>query len=93
MADVSKYFLWYLILIPFYLPYSSFLSSPRLGVTAALLWVGSQVSSPSALKHPLIQVVDLDERHYGYSKPTTSSSSVSALSSRGSISAVSFSSR
>ncbi|KAK3178015.1 GPI mannosyltransferase 1 [Lepraria neglecta] len=38
----SQYFLWYTILLPFYLPYSSLLSSPRLGMTAAALWVGTQ---------------------------------------------------
>ena len=38
-----QYFLWYTILLPFYLPYSSLLSSPRLGMTAAALWVGTQV--------------------------------------------------
>ncbi|MCJ1456745.1 GPI mannosyltransferase 1 [Mycoblastus sanguinarius] len=38
----SQYFLWYTILLPFYLPYSSFLSSSRLGITAAVLWVGTQ---------------------------------------------------
>lgn len=38
----SQYFLWYLILLPFYLPNSSLLSSPRLGLTAAALWVATQ---------------------------------------------------
>ena len=38
-----QYFLWYTILLPFYLPYSSLLSSPRLGLTAAVLWIGTQV--------------------------------------------------
>ncbi|KAL8727354.1 MAG: hypothetical protein Q9166_006122 [cf. Caloplaca sp. 2 TL-2023] len=38
----SQYFLWYLILLPFYLPYSSFLSKPRLGLAALILWVGTQ---------------------------------------------------
>ncbi|KAF6234743.1 hypothetical protein HO173_006963 [Letharia columbiana] len=38
----SQYFLWYMILLPFYLPHSSLLSSPRLGLTAAALWVTAQ---------------------------------------------------
>ncbi|KAI4221157.1 MAG: hypothetical protein LQ349_007912 [Xanthoria aureola] len=38
----KQYFLWYLILLPFYLPHSSFLSSPRLGILALTLWVGTQ---------------------------------------------------
>ncbi|KAL8976246.1 MAG: hypothetical protein Q9205_007706 [Flavoplaca limonia] len=38
----SQYFLWYLIFLPFYLPHSSFLSSPRLGILALTLWVGAQ---------------------------------------------------
>ncbi|KAL8921694.1 MAG: hypothetical protein Q9208_005623 [Pyrenodesmia sp. 3 TL-2023] len=38
----SQYFLWYLILLPFYLPYSSFLARPRLGLTALILWTGAQ---------------------------------------------------
>ncbi|KAI4248296.1 MAG: hypothetical protein L6R42_009323, partial [Xanthoria sp. 1 TBL-2021] len=38
----NKYFLWYLIFLPFYLPYSSFLSSPRLGILALTLWIGTQ---------------------------------------------------
>lgn len=38
----SQYFLWYMILLPFYLPYSSLLSSPRLGLTAAVLWAATQ---------------------------------------------------
>ncbi|KAI4197532.1 MAG: hypothetical protein LQ350_005847 [Teloschistes chrysophthalmus] len=40
----SQYFLWYLILLPFYLPYSSFLSKPRLGITALVLWIAAQAN-------------------------------------------------
>lgn len=39
-----QYFLWYTILLPFYLPYSSLLSCPRLGLLAGTLWILSQVS-------------------------------------------------
>ncbi|RAL11889.1 glycosylphosphatidylinositol-alpha 1,4 mannosyltransferase I [Aspergillus homomorphus CBS 101889] len=38
----SQYFLWYLIFLPLYLPYSSFLRSPRKGVLALGLWVFAQ---------------------------------------------------
>ncbi|CAF9905870.1 MAG: GPI mannosyltransferase 1 [Heterodermia speciosa] len=38
----SQYFLWYIVLLPFYLPNSSLLSRPRLGTTAAVLWVAAQ---------------------------------------------------
>ncbi|KAL8794349.1 MAG: hypothetical protein Q9195_003046 [Heterodermia aff. obscurata] len=38
----SQYFLWYIVLLPFYLPNSSLRSRPRLGITAAVLWVAAQ---------------------------------------------------
>ncbi|KAL2864352.1 glycosylphosphatidylinositol-alpha 1,4 mannosyltransferase I [Aspergillus lucknowensis] len=38
----SQYFLWYLIFLPFYLPTSSLLQKPRLGLLVALLWVIGQ---------------------------------------------------
>ncbi|ROT39964.1 GPI mannosyltransferase [Sodiomyces alkalinus F11] len=38
----SQYFLWYIIFLPLYLPTSSFLSNPKLGVSALVLWVASQ---------------------------------------------------
>ncbi|KAE8355703.1 GPI mannosyltransferase 1 [Aspergillus coremiiformis] len=38
----SQYFLWYLIFLPFYLPSSSLLKNPRLGLTVAALWVIAQ---------------------------------------------------
>lgn len=39
----SQYFLWYLVLLPFYLPYSSLVHHhPHLGFTVAGAWVGSQ---------------------------------------------------
>ncbi|KAJ5224943.1 hypothetical protein N7468_006168 [Penicillium chermesinum] len=38
----SQYFLWYLILLPFYLPSSSLIRKGTLGIAAALLWVLGQ---------------------------------------------------
>ncbi|KAK1753431.1 GPI mannosyltransferase 1 [Echria macrotheca] len=38
----SQYFLWYMVLLPLYLPHSSFLKDKKLGITALLLWVASQ---------------------------------------------------
>ncbi|KAL2844477.1 PIG-M-domain-containing protein [Aspergillus pseudodeflectus] len=38
----SQYFLWYLIFLPFYLPTSSLLQKPRLGLLVAALWVAGQ---------------------------------------------------
>ncbi|PGG97359.1 hypothetical protein AJ79_09230 [Helicocarpus griseus UAMH5409] len=38
----SQYFLWYLIFLPLYLPYSSFTARPLLGMTALALWVAAQ---------------------------------------------------
>ncbi|PGG96983.1 hypothetical protein AJ80_09756 [Polytolypa hystricis UAMH7299] len=38
----SQYFLWYIIFLPLYLPYSSFTRRPKLGLSAALLWVVAQ---------------------------------------------------
>lgn len=38
----SKYFIWYLILLPFYLPTSSLMRKPTLGISAAVLWVVGQ---------------------------------------------------
>ncbi|ODM18220.1 GPI mannosyltransferase 1 [Aspergillus cristatus] len=38
----SQYFLWYLIFLPFYLPNSSLLRKPRLGLSVAALWVIAQ---------------------------------------------------
>ncbi|KAL8909654.1 MAG: hypothetical protein Q9171_004959 [Xanthocarpia ochracea] len=41
-TNPQQYFLWYLILLPFYLPSSSFLSRPHLGILALTLWIGTQ---------------------------------------------------
>ena len=38
----SQYFLWYLVLLPFYLPHSSLVQTPTFGLTVAAAWVGSQ---------------------------------------------------
>ncbi|KAK3900684.1 PIG-M-domain-containing protein [Staphylotrichum tortipilum] len=38
----SQYLLWYMVLLPLYLPRSSFLQNPRLGITALVLWVAAQ---------------------------------------------------
>ncbi|EYE94983.1 glycosylphosphatidylinositol-alpha 1,4 mannosyltransferase I [Aspergillus ruber CBS 135680] len=38
----SQYFLWYLIFLPFYLPNSSLLKKPQLGLLVAALWVIAQ---------------------------------------------------
>ncbi|KAF5574066.1 GPI mannosyltransferase 1 [Fusarium pseudoanthophilum] len=40
----SQYFLWYMIFLPLYLPNSSFLRNPKLGISALLLWVISQAA-------------------------------------------------
>ncbi|TQS32096.1 hypothetical protein Golomagni_07599 [Golovinomyces magnicellulatus] len=40
----SQYFLWYMIFLPMYLPTSSLLKSPKLGVTALALWVLGQAA-------------------------------------------------
>ncbi|EEY21188.1 GPI mannosyltransferase [Verticillium alfalfae VaMs.102] len=38
----SQYFLWYMVFLPIYLPNSSFLKNPALGVSALALWVVTQ---------------------------------------------------
>ncbi|OAA80997.1 Mannosyltransferase, DXD [Akanthomyces lecanii RCEF 1005] len=38
----SQYFLWYMIFLPLYLPGSSLLRKPKLGISALLLWVVAQ---------------------------------------------------
>lgn len=39
---ILQYFLWYLILLPFYLPSSSLIRNGKLGIAAAGLWVLGQ---------------------------------------------------
>ncbi|EJP65890.1 glycosyltransferase family 50 [Beauveria bassiana ARSEF 2860] len=46
----SQYFLWYMIFLPLYLPGSSLLRNPRLGISALLLWVVAQ-----ATEHEVVQ--------------------------------------
>jgi GPI mannosyltransferase 1 subunit M len=38
----SQYFLWYLVFLPLYLPYSSFTRSPRNGLLALGTWIATQ---------------------------------------------------
>ncbi|KAI0839040.1 glycosyltransferase family 50 protein [Hypoxylon sp. FL0890] len=38
----SQYFLWYMVFLPLYLPNSSLLQSPRLGLSALAVWVATQ---------------------------------------------------
>ncbi|KAF7549961.1 hypothetical protein G7046_g8166 [Stylonectria norvegica] len=40
----SQYFLWYMVFLPLYLPNSSLLRNPRLGITALVLWVVAQAA-------------------------------------------------
>ncbi|KAI2616218.1 glycosyltransferase family 50 protein [Hypomontagnella submonticulosa] len=40
----SQYFLWYMVFLPLYLPNSSLLQSPRLGLSALGLWVATQAA-------------------------------------------------
>ena len=53
-----QYFIWYLILLPFYLPSSSLIRKPALGITAAALWVFGQVC-PLLIALPFEHVADL----------------------------------
>ncbi|TWU76193.1 GPI mannosyltransferase 1 [Metarhizium rileyi] len=40
----SQYFLWYMIFLPLYLPTSTLLRKPRLGMAALTLWIVSQAA-------------------------------------------------
>ncbi|KAL1895690.1 GPI mannosyltransferase 1 [Sporothrix stenoceras] len=40
----SQYFLWYMVLLPVYLPQSSFIQNPKKGVLALVLWVAGQAA-------------------------------------------------
>lgn len=48
-ADLQQYFLWYLVFLPLYLPFSTFTAKPKTGVSALAAWVITQVSSPPNL--------------------------------------------
>ena len=41
-TDQQQYFLWYMIFLPLYLPTSSLVEKPFLGITALVLWVATQ---------------------------------------------------
>ncbi|KAH9868601.1 GPI mannosyltransferase 1 [Plenodomus biglobosus] len=40
----SQYFLWYMMFLPYYLPDSTLLRSPRVGIPALVLWILGQVA-------------------------------------------------
>ena len=42
-TNFRQYFLWYMVFLPFYLPDSSLLTKKLLGLTAATLWISTQV--------------------------------------------------
>lgn len=44
VLTAAQYFLWYMVLLPLYLPGSSFLRSKPLGLTALALWVVAQAA-------------------------------------------------
>lgn len=41
-ADGLQYFLWYMVFLPFYLPDSSLMRKPVVGISALVLWVSGQ---------------------------------------------------
>lgn len=41
----EQYFLWYMMFLPYYLPDSTLLRSPRIGFSALVLWILGQVSN------------------------------------------------
>ncbi|KAF1941567.1 hypothetical protein EJ02DRAFT_201758 [Clathrospora elynae] len=40
----SQYFLWYMMFLPYYLPDSTLLQSPSIGITAIIFWIVGQVA-------------------------------------------------
>jgi phosphatidylinositol glycan class M len=43
-TNVVKYFLWYMMFLPYYLPDSTLLQSASIGITALLLWIIGQAA-------------------------------------------------
>lgn len=41
---MCQYFMWYIVLLPFYLPTSSLLRNPKIGFTALGAWVLTQAA-------------------------------------------------
>ena len=39
-----QYFLWYMVFLPFYLPTSSLMQRPKLGLMALVLWILGQAA-------------------------------------------------
>jgi phosphatidylinositol glycan class M len=58
--------LWYLIFLPFYLPFSSLLKKPTLGITAGVLWVLGQVWPLSLLIKQLTYLLQVFWLQQGY---------------------------
>lgn len=42
LVNTLQYFLWYMVFLPFYLPSSTMLRKPRVGIAALLLWIVGQ---------------------------------------------------
>lgn len=74
--DLYQYFLWYIVFLPFYLPESTLLQKPRLGLTVTVLWVIGQVCVDSSTQCWFI--VNLD-RLFGFSRDTNWNSWVARL--------------
>jgi phosphatidylinositol glycan class M len=44
LLNCRKYFLWYMMFFPYYLPTSTLLTSPRIGISALALWILGQAA-------------------------------------------------
>jgi len=42
LLTIPQYFLWYMMFLPYYLPDSTLLQSPRIGISALVLWIVGQ---------------------------------------------------